>query len=237
MHSEINVAASYVQRWALRSNCVLVSVKLIKVVDRKCWRNSFSLLLLSYEPWMFVKENPDIPTTGFPLSNWIFQYLKIYLHFFFFFFFCTLMDLRFYIMICLFTEVHKNGNRWREEVLPKKIVKIVILTMSQKLPKTRIRVTKFIFLVNLQTGNALFQKNTFHRILWVPVFRKYAINLSAIARLKNLEAKITYIKVKTLKTRNWLHYNHNFCKNWGSAYQTAVAATALSLEKKNQSKY
>ena len=75
------------------------------------------------------------------------------------------MDLCFSIIIYLFTEVHKNGNRQREEVFPN----IVILIMSQKLPKTKIRVTKFIFLVNLQTGNILFQKNIFHRILWVPV--------------------------------------------------------------------
>ena len=53
-------AARYVQRWALCSNRpadVWVSVKQVEVIEGN-QRDSLTLLLMSCESWMFVKENP-----------------------------------------------------------------------------------------------------------------------------------------------------------------------------------
>ena len=65
------------------------------------------------------------------------------------------------------TEVQEYGKR-HQEVFPK-----IVILMSQKHPKTIIKIKsnpwKILFLVNLQNGEAKFQKNAFHGIAWVPV--------------------------------------------------------------------
>ena len=65
-------AASYVQKWAFCRD--MLSAKVIRLMSKRLWkplalvvwnyRYSLSLLLLSCESWMFVKEYPDRTNTA-----------------------------------------------------------------------------------------------------------------------------------------------------------------------------
>ena len=94
------------------------------------------------------------------------------------------------------TEVQEYGKR-HQEVFPK-----IVILMSQKHPKTiikiksnpwKIHVKKFFFSKFADWRGKISEE----RFSWNSLgacFRKYAISLKVVARLKNLEVKIPYVK-------------------------------------------